>query len=185
MDATINSNTPLGRELIKAGISTQQGLFDYIRDLPYGRNADRAQPALVLSEKQGTCSSKHALVKLVALEQGWAEIKLIVGIYKMSQANTPGIGDALTVEKLAYIPEAHCYLSLHGKRLDLTFPGAGGFGLEEDLMLEEEIQPAQVAVYKVERHRAFLKEWIAEEGLNRSLEEVWAIREGCIQRLSK
>jgi len=178
-------NGPLSRHLIDHGILNAGDLQTYIGALPYGRNADRAKPELVLSEKMGTCSSKHALVKMVAMEQNWSHVELILGIYKMNEDNTPGIGNALHVEGLDYLPEAHCYLNWAGKRLDLTFPGETGFGLEGDLLHEEKILPFQVAVYKVERHQEFIENWIEAQGISFSPEEIWDIREGCIRRLSK
>jgi hypothetical protein len=39
-------------------------------ELRYGRNADRADFRLVLSEGRGICSTKHALLAAVAFEQG-------------------------------------------------------------------------------------------------------------------
>ena len=38
-------------------------LIDKIKNLPYGRNANRYDFTLVLSENKGTCSSKHAFLK--------------------------------------------------------------------------------------------------------------------------
>jgi len=64
--------------------------------LPYGRTANRTDLSLVISEQKGTCSSKHALLKEVADLNGIKGIDLIIGIYKMSEANTPGIGDELS-----------------------------------------------------------------------------------------
>ena len=34
-----------------------------VKNLPYGRNANRYDFSLVLSENKGTCSSKHAFLK--------------------------------------------------------------------------------------------------------------------------
>ncbi|MCU7575121.1 hypothetical protein [Riemerella anatipestifer] len=36
---------------------------------------------------------------------------------------------------------------------------------------------------KINIHKNFLKEWIKAEGLDYSLDEIWKIREECIQAL--
>ena len=40
----------------------------------------------------------------------------MLGIYEMSDRNTPGVGRVLTAHGLSYIPEAHCYLRCQGER---------------------------------------------------------------------
>lgn len=92
----------------------------YIHSLPYGRNANRHDFSLVLKEKKGTCSSKHALLREVAALNDVPNVRLIIGMYKMSEHNTPNIGDGLSKSGLDYIPEAHCYLMIDKKRVDLT-----------------------------------------------------------------
>jgi hypothetical protein len=54
----------------------------YACELPHGRNSNREDPLIVLREKQGTCSTKHALLRRLAIEQGW-NLSLVLGIYKM------------------------------------------------------------------------------------------------------
>jgi hypothetical protein len=48
----------------------------------------------VLNERRGPCSTKHALLKALADEQG-LPIRLMLGIYEMNARNTPGIGRVL------------------------------------------------------------------------------------------
>ncbi len=38
-------------------------LIEKVKNIPYGRNANRYNFSLVLSENKGTCSSKHAFLK--------------------------------------------------------------------------------------------------------------------------
>src|SRR5690606_5492103 len=84
-------------ELAKSnGIETWNELTDFIKNLPYGRNKNRTDFGLVLSEKKGTCSSKHALLKSIADLNKVPNINLVVGIYRMNELNTPKIGTELT-----------------------------------------------------------------------------------------
>jgi len=163
---------------------TRAGLFDYLRDLPYGRNALRSDFSLVLKEGQGTCSSKHAFAKSVAIENGWDDIELILCIYKMDESNTSGIGSILKDHRLAYLPEAHCYLRINDKEIDIT-NSQSDLGKLENVIIERQfINPEQVVDYKNDYHQAFLKNWIENEKIGYSLDKIWSIREKCIKLLS-
>ncbi|MCB0707735.1 MAG: hypothetical protein KDC34_20610 [Saprospiraceae bacterium] len=176
---------PLSRQVRTLGIYDFSDLFDYVACLPYGRNTNRSDLSLVLKEKKGTCSSKHAFLKAVAEEQGATAWKLVIGIYKMHPGNTPGIGNGLVQNGLEYIPEAHCYLKYGDQRFDLTRIDSDFSRIAEDVLVEEEIQASQVDTYKVSMHQQFIKNWVQESKLPQSFEEIWTIRESCIQSLSE
>jgi hypothetical protein len=103
------------------------------------------------------------------------DVVLVLGIYEMAEQNTPGVGDVLRKYELVLLPEAHCYLRMAGRRIDVTravdqLP----FAAISRFLHEEDIEPAQIT------------EWIADNsGLGgRSLADLWKIREECIARLS-
>lgn len=52
-----------------------------------------------------------------------------------------------------------------------------------DILEEREIEPEQVNVFKVELHKKYLKNWMAENSTDMSFEEIWGIREKCIKKL--
>jgi hypothetical protein len=117
-----------------------------------------------------------------------ADIALVLGIYEMSEQNTPGVGAVLAKYGLAILPEAHCYLRMAGKRIDVT--AAAYRGLSEpiaDFLHEEDIDPTQITNYKTDLHKQYLSRWIADNGGlgGRSLADIWKIREECIASLSK
>src|SRR5580700_6606875 len=91
----------------------------YVQALPYGRNTHPSDLLIVLTEKRGTCSTKHALLRRLAIEQN-LDIALVLGIYEMTEENTPGVGAVLAKYGLAILPEAHCYLRAAGRRIDVT-----------------------------------------------------------------
>ena len=99
-------------------------LLQHLRQLPYGRNTDRKNFSLVITEETGTCSSKHALVAQIGKLNNIPRVKLILAIYKMNKQNTPGIGDHIENADLEYLPEAHCYLSINGESRDITKPSS-------------------------------------------------------------
>jgi hypothetical protein len=161
-----------------------QETLNFVKQIPYGRNANREDFSLVISENKGTCSSKHAYLKEFASKNNIPNVQLIMGIYKMTEANT-NIGTILTDHKIDYIPEAHCYLKIDGKTVDVTSQEADFNTIKNDLLEEIEIEPYQVADFKVNYHQDFIKNWLKETNSKFSLDELWKIRETCIEQLSK
>src|SRR4051812_26756301 len=70
-----------------------------LQALPYRRTTNRADYRLVLSEQRGTCSTKHALLAALAAEQQ-LPVSLTLGLYEMSEANTPGVSAVLRQYRL-------------------------------------------------------------------------------------
>ncbi len=160
------------------GLNDFRAAACHVRDLPYGRNSDRSDYGLVLDEARGTCSTKHALLAVLAREHE-APVELKLGIYLMNGRNTPGVGAVLRRHGLGGLPEAHCYLAYRGTRVDVTRPRAR---LPAPFLREETIVPEQIGAYKVEAHRDFLGNWATERGLDPAL--LWLAREECISALS-
>lgn len=155
-----------------------------VKNLPYGRNANRYDFSLVLSENKGTCSSKHAFLKDFADKNEIENVKLYIGIFKMNEVNTPKLGDLLSKNYIKYIPEAHCYLKINQIPVDATTSDSFYDKIKQDILEEIEILPNQVSHFKVEYHKAFLKKWIKETNQNNTFEKIWEIREQCIEQLS-
>jgi hypothetical protein len=158
----------------------------WVRCLPYARNSRPDDPLIVLTEERGTCSTKHALLRRLAIEQNF-DIALVLGIYEMTEQNTPGVGDILRKYELVTLPEAHCYLRMAGRRIDVTRAvDQVPLAAISRFLHEEDIEPAQITDYKIALHRQFLLKWIADNnGLGaRSLADLWRIREECIAGLS-
>lgn len=167
------------------GIETWGELTEYVKNLPYGRNSNRIDFSLVLSEMKGTCSSKHALLKTIADKNHIPNVDLIIGIYRMTERNTPKIGLELTNNSLKFIPEAHCYLKINGERMDFTSKKAQFSNIENDIIVEKSVVPEQVGEFKVEYHKSFIKKWLNESNSSFEFSQIWAIRENCIKNLTK
>jgi len=182
---TIEEVGPLSKLAAEKEITTLAKCMQVLRKMPYGRNADRSDLGLVLTENKGTCSSKHALVKAIAIEQDISTVQLILCIYKMNVNNTPGIGNHIDNAGLPYIPEAHCYLRIEDVRVDLTNANSSVDNIANDILHEELILPPQVSEYKVETHHQFIKEWIISKNIASDFDSVWRIREKCISSLSE
>jgi hypothetical protein len=160
-------------------------LIEKVKNIPYGRNANRYDFSLVLSENKGTCSSKHAFLKDFADNNGIENVKLYIGIFKMNETNTPKLGNLLSNNNIDYIPEAHCYLKINQVPIDVTSVDSFYDKIKQDIIEEIEISPNQVSDFKVAYRKAFLKKWINETNQNNIFEEIWDIREQCILKLSE
>lgn len=183
-DFVILDMGPFSKLALQKGIKSGHILLKYLKLLPYGRAKDRSDLLDVMISGRGTCSSKHAFFKSVADENRQDHIQLILGIYKMTHHNTPGIGDYIEQIGLPYIPEAHCFLKDQQGNYDLTSAHSTFERIKHDILVEQPITPIQVIAYKVNYHKEYLQVWINNNKLRYSLEEVWAIREKCIENLS-
>jgi hypothetical protein len=174
------SKGDISRLFFEKNISTFIKASRWVNDLPYSRNENKNNQTALFTEKCGTCSTKHALLKRLSDENGHAEPKLMLGIFKMNAKNTPAVKEILKKYKLEYIPEAHNYLKVHNNILDCTGIGINETKFKLDLLEEIEIEPNQITEFKVQYHRHFLDRWLKESSLSYSLEDIWSIREECI-----
>lgn len=171
-------------QFIDQGVYNFEMAIEFVRALEYGRTSNNPDYTLVLKEKKGTCSSKHALLAALAREQNQTDIKLVIAIYWMTEANTKGIGSHLSENGLTYLPEAHCYLKVGRKVVDVSFSDSDFNIIGTEIHAEELIEPEQIGSYKINFHKRYLENWIKGEKLSKSLEQVWEIREKCIKNLS-
>jgi hypothetical protein len=105
----------------------------------------------------------------------------------MTERNTPGVGRILMQYNLPALPEAHCYLTSHSVRIDITRAGVESSEPITHFLYEESILPEQIGAYKVALHQRFLQAWLARaETTNVStLVDLWRIREACIAALGQ
>ena len=179
-------NNGLSEELRKTGIYTFHEAICFIAGLPYKRNLLKHDLFCIFQEKCGTCSTKHAFLCQIALENERKDIRLMLGIYKMNGENTKGTGKILLQNNLTYLPEAHNYIMYRQQRFDFTFglSQTGKSYVFDSLDMEVPISPKQISDFKEQFHKDYLQKWLLHENLAYSLTEIWAIREACIAALS-
>jgi hypothetical protein len=166
-------------------ISTFSEATQFVRQLAYRRNENKADLTTVFADNCGTCSTKHALLKQLADENNFTDLKLIIGLFRMNSSNTPKISETLKRHKLDYMPEAHNYLKYGNQILDFTNKTSKPADFENELIEETEIQTDQIADFKINYHKQYLTNWLDKHGaLNLTLDELWKIREQCIVDLS-
>lgn len=184
-DFLLHADAPASAALRTRGVHTFAKACALVQELAYARNADKTNTLCVLHENRGTCSTKHALLKTLADENGHPEIELVLGIFKMNARNTPPVAATLAQHHLQEMPEAHNYLRCNGTRYDFTKPGFSPEKWEADLLEEVTITPQQVTDYKVSYHREFMQRWLQEHPeIPYHIETYRAIREQCIAALS-
>jgi len=184
-DFEIHANGPISKEFLKRNILTFKHACLFIKKLAYGRNRDKTNLVSLFNDNCGTCSTKHALLKKLAEENNFDQLKLFVGLFKMNKTNYPEVAKTLSENNLEFVPEAHCYLKWEDQILDLTKINSDPKDFLNDLLEEIEILPNQITEYKVNFHKNYLNIWLKNNPqINLSLNSIWKIREQCIQDLT-
>ena len=168
--------------ILNRGFTSFVSFAMYIKSLPFGRTSSKGNLLSVIEERKGTCSSKHLLLASLAVESGKKDIRLMIGIYKMSQRNTPGIDHVIKKSGFPYIPEAHCYIKKKEKRYDFTGFKEGEDSPFKSLILEQITAPDKLYEVKELLHDNEIRNFAKKYRV--SPQKVWNIREECIQALS-
>jgi hypothetical protein len=178
----ISGGSALCEDVRSLGFDSFEHLAEHVRKLPFGRTSNAQDPLTVLSQGRGTCSAKHQLLAAVEQDCGHSEVQLTVGIYEMTEENTPGVGTVLNAASLTSIPEAHCYLSIEGERFDNTGLSAGTSPPFAALLAEYTVSPMNLSQVKVELHQQTIAALASDHGISK--EAAWAMREACIAALA-
>lgn len=178
----IKSKGVVSAQFLRLGIQDFKTACHYISELEYKRNLNKQDVLCVLNEQAGTCSTKHSILRKLALENSHREIKLILGVFKMDKFYAPKIEQTLSQYNLDYIPEAHNYLKINDEYFDFTKPNSKYSDFESNLLEEHEIEFDQINDFKIHIHKRYLKNWI-KKYQNLTEETIWVIREKCISDL--
>jgi hypothetical protein len=163
------------------GITTLWEAISWVHQLPYGRNSQRDRYSLVFSEKKGTCSTKHALIKALANEVS-VPLELNIAIQPLDEVNTPQIAAILQAHQLPAILDAHCYLSFQNHIIDITNPKTLISSLNRNTVQAIMIQPEQIGDFKLQYHQQFIKDWVKPQP-PLTFEQIWSAREKYIETL--
>jgi len=175
----------ISNEFLNRNITDFHSANKYVSELPYKRNSDKNNIQCVFDDLGGTCSTKHATLRKLALENDQQDVKLILGIFKMDAEYTQKIKNILEKFDLNYIPEAHNYLKIDDEYFDFTKPNSNYNDFKSKLLIEREIEFDKIVEEKISFHKDFLKQWIADENIPYNLDGIWNIREQCIKDLQK
>ncbi len=185
VDFEIKTGNKISDAFLIRNISSFHQAIDFVKNLKYGRNSNKEDLTSIFADHQATCSTKHAILKQLAVENQLENLQLILGVFKMNAVNTPKVAPILNRHHLPYIPEAHTYLKYQSQIYDFTLATSKSTDFESDLLFEIEIQPDQINRYKIDLHRNFLEDWLIQTPeIIYSLDEIWTFREACIATLS-
>lgn len=181
---TIDKNKGvISDEFLNRNILDFHSACKYVSELPYKRNTDKRKTKCIFDDLGGTCSTKHAALRKLALENHQSDVKFILGIFRMDAEYTFKIKHTLDKFSLNYIPEAHNYLKIDDEYFDFTKPNSEYSQFKNKLLVEKEIEYDEILIEKISFHKNFLKKWISDENSSYSLDEIWEIREQCIRDL--
>lgn len=178
----IENNGIVSEYFQKLNIYDFESAAHFIAHLSYRRNKDKTNIWCVFEEHAGTCSTKHAVLRKLALENHQKDFKLMLGIFKMDEIYAPSISETLKKYDLSYIPEAHNYLKIEDSYFDFTKPKAKYLDFSDSILFETEIEFDEINTKKVKIHKDFLAKWTSQN-TKYNLEEIWKIREKCIEDL--
>jgi hypothetical protein len=182
IDFPLEGSGSCSAEARRLGFTTFAQIAEHIRSLPYGRVQGDPEGLAVLRHGRGTCSSKHRYLAILARECGRNDVRLTLGLYEMSEHNTPGVGMVLQAAALQSVPEVHCYLTWQGRRYDFTGLPRGSSSPFESLTEEKPVLPEDLPTAKVQFHRYAMVHWAQERGVDPEL--AWNVRERCMEALS-
>lgn len=184
MDIQLTSNDPLTIDIVESGVVSWEDLIRCVKTFHYGRNTNRTDLSLVWNERKGSCSSKHAFLKMMADLNQISGVELMLCIYKMNAHNTEKVGEVLDEFNIDFLPEAHCYLRFENEAIDVTTMASSLQSIENDILEEQVIRPDQVVDFKVDYHKDFMRKWGEKYHPELAFEQLWVIREHCIDALS-
>lgn len=174
----ILSKESISQKFIENGINEFSQACDFVMNLPIGKNSSRIEFEKIFEELKGTCSTKHGLLAVLALENNHPEIELMFGIYLMSEETHPQFSDFLSQNSLTNLPETHCFLRYNGKRYDFSSVTPLLEKIESKIVREQRIDPPQVGEWKEVIHKDYLTRWLKRKPeIGLSLEEIWVRRE--------
>ena len=169
----------------QVGCTSFEDACSWTHHLPYGRNKNRGDAHSIFKEGQGTCSTKHAALTLLA-EELEIDAKLVLAICKLNKELDPRCGPFLEKIGARYFPEAHCYMERYGIEADFSFPDQKPI-LKVEVLEKHDLLPGDIAIKKVQLHHDYIKKWMKDCGLDRqySFDQLWSLRESWIASLSE
>ncbi|MFZ7125342.1 MAG: hypothetical protein ACOWWM_04210 [Desulfobacterales bacterium] len=159
-DKAISGHGPVAAAFLKLDIGRFLEACRCVHELPYGYNSNMDDPMILFREKQGTCTTKHAVIGLLAAELDIPVVKTM-GIYAMTESIVSGTRAIVDRFDLPYVPMIHCFLRFGSFRVDLTEGNANGKNRSLETFLHtEDVRPDIPERNEYLRYRAALKELV-------------------------
>lgn len=170
----------ISKYFLDKNCSDFQSACTFVANLPYLRNKNKESLSCIFDDNGGTCSTKHATLQRLCVENKQDNVQLILGIFRMDAEYAFKIKNTLNKHQLDYIPEAHNYLKINDTYLDCTTPTSHYNDFKNKIETEFVIHYTQITDDKVKLHKEFLQSWLSKNKHPFTLEDIWKIREQCI-----
>lgn len=121
----IQENGEVSSIFLEKGISSFQGACRHVKAMPYGSNSNNENSLILFEEGQGTCTTKHGAIALLAQELNLPIYKNL-GFYRLNDTIVTGVDDIIRPYGLSFIPQVHCFLEYESYRVDLTEGNCNG-----------------------------------------------------------
>lgn len=145
---------------IRLGIDTFHKACRYVYERPYGYNSDRDDLMILFKEGMGSCTTKHAVIAVLAVELN-LPVEKNIGIYAMTGEIVTGADRICARYDLPYVPMIHCFLTDGDHRVDLTEGNVNGKNRSIDTFLyTERVVPNISAKEEYLKYRRALKDHI-------------------------
>lgn len=182
-DFQILGSSPFSNAFLELGISRFSDACRFVQALSLARNTDPTDLLSLLSEKRGTCSTKHALLASLALEQGREDIELMVGIYLMDEVTHPQLKPIFVEHGLIGVPENYAFLRCGQKRYDFSSEGWSLVDFEHRIVREQRCDPNQTHEWKSMIHKHYIGGWLKRQQVDFTIDQIWELREKCLFQL--
>ncbi|MCP3954636.1 MAG: hypothetical protein GY697_20810 [Desulfobacterales bacterium] len=159
-DGPIVGSGMISQRFLELDIHSFHAACRYVHQLPYGYNSDKDDLLILFKENLGTCTTKHAVIGMLATEMDFA-IQKNIGIYRMTEKIVTGTDALLEKYDLPYIPMLHCLLVYDSYRVDLTEGNHNGKNCAiVDFLYTEKVIPNIIGKDEYLLYRKALKEKI-------------------------
>ena len=167
--------------LRKREVTTFHEAIDYLASLPYGYSTE-VYDLKLLAESQCSFTARHAMLVQLAQEQRVSTIKLALCAYDLADCYGPWINPVLRRHQLPSLPEIDACLKYEEQVFTLETPDHCP---HQEIISAIDIAPVQIGNFKRRYHRNYIEHWLQIEGLDQrwTVEQVWNIREECLQAI--
>lgn len=159
-DKILSKAGGISAKFLSLGITSFIDACQYVHELPYGTNSDRDDLMILFKENKGTCTTKHAVIAILAEEMN-LPIEKHVGIYPMTEEIVAGTNEILVKYDLPYVPMVHCFLVFGKHRVDLSEGNNNGKKRSiEDFLYTQRVAPNISAKDEYKWYRKALKDHV-------------------------
>ena len=161
-DAEIIPLGDISKKFLDLKITSFKEACMFVHKMKYRPNTNINDKMILFKEKCGTCTTKHAVIALLAEELGIPLYKKVC-IYKFTEEITTGANTIMKKYEVPYIPMIHCFLVYERYQFDLTEGNNNGKKKPIDEYIHaEKVEPMISSRDEYRLFRKVLKEIIME-----------------------